>query len=112
MTEEEISAKLDSLCTEVEIIKKDIEDLKLIKNNTSVQVSKLSKKEMLTTIGFCIFIIIFMIFLVKTFEKIDTKLDNIGTPVGTVRGGQFTPFPPDSKVVRWPDDFYNKDTIK
>jgi hypothetical protein len=118
MTPEQIISRLKYIEKELDEIKIDIIDIKsqlskVVDIDTEIQLKVKNRKgtkwEIYRVVGLTIIVITFLVWTYIAFINIDKKIDNISTPTGIVRGNQFIPFPSDSKIVRWPDNY---DTVK
>jgi hypothetical protein len=71
-----------------------------------------SNREVIAVVLQTAIIIICCFILMMSFIRIKKEIDNIATPTGFVKGNVFYPFPSDSKIVRWPDNYQKRDTTK
>jgi hypothetical protein len=121
MTTEQIINRFKVIEKELNEIKIDIISVKeqlttVVDIDTEIDKRVKNRKgttwEIIRIVGLTIMILIFGIYVMIAFFRIDRKIDNIATPTGYIRGDKFIPFPSDSKVVRWPDNYQPQDTTK
>mgnify|MGYP001461177378 CR=1 FL=1 len=71
-----------------------------------------TNKEIIVIVVQTVLIALSCLIFILGLMRIHKEIDNIATPTGIIRGDKFIPFPSDSKVVRYPDNYQPPDTTK